>query len=132
MVSGTSDGVKDFEAISGPSYSRALETSLESLLTPATRKKAKFGLAALLDKIRKSNIGFVSSESEESTESDEEEPKDFEEALEHVVNTNIQIDPPKPYAVPPFQWTKSDFAKEPHAGQPDLWAFTGVKPVWVW
>lgn len=132
MFLGTSDGVKDFEAISGPSYSRALEASLESLLTPATRKKAKFGLAALLDKIRKSNIAFVSSESEESTEDDEEEPKDFEEALEHVVNTNIQIDPPKPYAVPPFQWTKSDFTKEPHAGQPDLWAFTGVKPVWVW
>lgn len=74
----------------------------------------------------------MSSEESSSSEENEEEPLDFEEALEHVATTNIKIDPPKPYSVPAFRWSKSDFKKVPHKGHPDYWGFSPIKLSWAW
>lgn len=130
LLTATSNGIDEFEATSGPAFSPALEKSIEALLKPSTRKK--FGLSALLKKFRKSNLRFVSSEESSSEEDEKDEPLDFEDALEYVVTKNIQIDPPKPYSVPPFRWSKSNFPNIPHVGQPDVWNFDPMKPNWAW
>lgn len=34
--------------------------------------------------------------------------------------------------VKPFQWSESDFMKDPHEGLPDVWNFGTFAPDWSW
>ena len=48
--------------------------------------------------------------------------------LEHIAISGPTYDD-----LPPFQWSKADFANDtPHFGHPDLWKFSPVQHKWCW